>query len=77
MAQPAEGGIYSCMTSLRRIFPRSWNAFSGSFARAALAAYGLSENSVGTGPETVSPSNISHVRFHSDNSTAGTLSLGE
>jgi hypothetical protein len=75
--QPAAGGTYSWMTSFRRIFPRSANAFSRSLPSAALAASGLSEKRVGTGPEMTSPSNISHARFHSARSTAGTLSLGK
>ncbi len=75
--QAAEGGTYSWMLSLRRIFARSVNAFSGSLSSAALAASGLSEKRVGTGPAMASPSNISHSRFHSARSTAGTLSLGK
>ncbi len=77
MAQPAAGGTYSWITSFWRIFPKSWNAYSGSLPSAALAASGLSENRVGTGPEMTSPSNISHARLHSASITAGTLSLGE
>ncbi len=48
-----------------------------SLSSAALAASGLSEKRVGTGPAMASPSNISHSRFHSARSTAGTLSLGK
>ncbi len=57
--------------------PRTWNAFSGSFARAASAASSSLEKSVGIGLETTSPPTISRVRFHSASSTAGILSLGE
>jgi hypothetical protein len=74
-AQPELAGMYSCIANLRKIFTRSWHAFSGSLSRASLAASGLSENSVGTGPDTASPSNRQHERGHSSISTVGTLSL--
>jgi hypothetical protein len=75
VAQPSPAGMYSCIANLRKIFARSWQARSGSLSKANLAASGLSENNVGTGPDTASPSNRRHERGHSSSSTVGTRSL--
>jgi hypothetical protein len=75
IAHPAAGGTFSYMATFLWIFERSWLALPGSFSRAALAASGQLENSVGTGPATASQSKRQHARGHSASSAVGTLSL--
>ena len=71
------GSSSSGIRKQRRILWESLNAFSGLAVRAALLMSGDSPNRVGTGPATISPSNIVHSSGQAASWRHGTLSLNK